>query len=138
MFGATWVEAGARAGAGAGVKVGAGMTWTGAWACTIWLYEAPCNIIFAVLILAFSSSARAVAVSFASFVYGQVLCTDGHLGLAPLAAGGMVEAVPPPGDVSRFSRKRHTHVPQQARRLGDFPLAVVGHKTDLGVLVSAV
>jgi hypothetical protein len=51
MRGATWVEA------GAGAEVGAGMTWTGAWACTIWQYETPCDIIFAVLILAFSSSA---------------------------------------------------------------------------------
>jgi hypothetical protein len=58
------------AGAGAGAEVGAGVMYTGAWACTTWLYETPCDIILAALILAFSSLAMAVASSFVSFVSG--------------------------------------------------------------------
>jgi hypothetical protein len=59
-----------QGGTRAGAEVGAGATYTGAWACTTWLYKKPCDIIFAALILAFSSSAMAVASSFASFVSG--------------------------------------------------------------------
>jgi hypothetical protein len=41
--------AGARSRAGAGAKVGAGATYTGAWACTTWLYETPCDIELSVI-----------------------------------------------------------------------------------------
>ncbi len=72
---------------------------------------------------------------------GEVLVVRlGRPGIAavvPLAAGGRLGAAPPPCEVSRGS-EWNPHVPQQARGLGDLPLAVVGHEADLGVLAPTV
>jgi hypothetical protein len=63
----------------------------------------------------------------------------GLAAVAPLAARGRVGAAPPPGEVSLgLARERDPHVPQRARGLWDFPLAVVGQDADLRVFVAAV
>jgi hypothetical protein len=63
----------------------------------------------------------------------------GLAAVAPLSAGGRVGGAPPPGEVSLgLFHERDPHVPQRACGLWDLPLALVGHKADLGVFAAAV
>jgi hypothetical protein len=66
---------------------------------------------------------------------GPALCLKpGNVLVVRLGRSGVVVADVVPGGVF----PRDPHVPQHARGLGDLPLAVVGHKADLGVFAPTV